>query len=223
MENDEVKDYELDEDALEEGDGYRVKLDSFEGPLDLLLHLIKRSKIRICDIFVSDITGQFLEFIERDIDDVDLDKASEFLGMAAYLLEIKAKSLLPKPETAQAGEQEDDGSELMRRLEEYELYKAETEKLNNATRGEVYLYPPNSDYGHYQYEGVLYVDPVYKKGAFYSTKYGYWSRPGVRKEKSNRPLFYSRDTAEAHWDEVAYTNHKKDWVKAAKRGYRRNA
>ena len=58
MENDEVKDYELDEDALEEGDGYRVKLDSFEGPLDLLLHLIKRSKIRICDIFVSDITGQ---------------------------------------------------------------------------------------------------------------------------------------------------------------------
>ena len=129
MENDEVKDYELDEDALEEGDGYRVKLDSFEGPLDLLLHLIKRSKIRICDIFVSDITGQFLEFIERDIDDVDLDKASEFLGMAAYLLEIKAKSLLPKPETAQAGEQEDDGSELMRRLEEYELYKAETEKL----------------------------------------------------------------------------------------------
>lgn len=100
---------------------------------------------------------------------------------------------------------------------------AETEKLNNSTRGEVYLYPPNSDYGHYQYEGILYVDPVYKKGAFYNAQYGYWSRPGVRKEKSNRPLFYSRDTAEAHWDETAYANHKKDWVKAAKRGYRRNA
>lgn len=147
MENDEVKDYELDEDALEEGDGYRVKLDSFEGPLDLLLHLIKRSKIRICDIFVSDITGQFLEFIERDIDDVDLDKASEFLGMAAYLLEIKAKSLLPKPETAQAGEQEDDGSELMRRLEEYELYKAETEKLKARETVDIYSRPPDVSVG----------------------------------------------------------------------------
>lgn len=123
MDNDEIKDYELDEDALDEGSCYRVKLDSFEGPLDLLLHLIKRAKIRICDIFISDITGQFLEFIEKDIDSVDLDKASEFLGMAAYLLEIKAKALLPKPEVAQGESDEDDGSELIRRLEEYELYK----------------------------------------------------------------------------------------------------
>ena len=129
MDNDEVKEYELDEDSLDEGSGYRVKLDSFEGPLDLLLHLIKRSKIRICDIFVSDITGQFLEFIEKDIDSVDLDKASEFLGMAAYLLEIKANSLLPKPETPRGETEEDDGSELIRRLEEYELYKNEMDKL----------------------------------------------------------------------------------------------
>ena len=129
MDNDEIKDYELDEDTLDEGSGYRVKLDSFEGPLDLLLHLIKRAKIRLCDIFISDITGQFLEFIEKDIDSVDLDKASEFLGMAAYLLEIKAKALLPKPEVAQGESEEDDGSELIRRLEEYELYKSEMDKL----------------------------------------------------------------------------------------------
>ena len=63
MVDDEIKDYELDEDALESESGYRVKLDMFEGPLDLLLHLIKRAKIRICDIFISDITRQFLEFI----------------------------------------------------------------------------------------------------------------------------------------------------------------
>ena len=127
MDDEEVKDYELDDDSLDGGSGLRVKLDAFEGPLDLLLHLIKRAKIRICDIYVSDITRQFLEYIE-DIDKVDLDKASEFLGMAAYLLEIKAKSLLPKPETPH-NEEEDDGSELIRRLEEYELYKKETEKL----------------------------------------------------------------------------------------------
>ncbi len=147
MDRDEVKDYEIDEDALEEGSGYRVRLDSFEGPLDLLLHLIKRAKIRICDIFVSDITGQFLEFIERDIDSVDLDKASEFLGMAAYLLEIKAKSLLPKPESAADGEQEDDGSELVRRLEEYELYKAETEKLKERETVDVYSRLPDMSVG----------------------------------------------------------------------------
>ncbi len=127
--DDEVKDYELDEDALESESGYRVKLDMFEGPLDLLLHLIKRAKIRICDIYVSDITRQFLEFIEEDIDNVDLDKASEFLGMAAYLLEIKAKALLPKPEVQKDDSEEDDGSELIRRLEEYELYKKEMDKL----------------------------------------------------------------------------------------------
>ena len=129
MVDDEIKDYELDEDALESESGYRVKLDRFEGPLDLLLHLIKRAKIRICDIFISDITRQFLEFIEEDIDNVDLDKASEFLGMAAYLLEIKAKALLPKPEVQKEDADEDDGSELIRRLEEYELYKKEMDKL----------------------------------------------------------------------------------------------
>lgn len=130
MAMDEVKDYEIDDDALEEGSGYRVKLDAFEGPLDLLLHLIKRSKIKICDIYVSDITRQFLQYIE-ELDAIDLDKASEFLGMAAYLVEIKAKSLLPKPEILREGEEEDDGSELIRRLEEYELYKKETEKLKD--------------------------------------------------------------------------------------------
>lgn len=131
MIDDEIKDYELDDDALETESGYRVKLDMFEGPLDLLLHLIKRAKIRICDIFVSDITRQFLEFIENDIDSIDLDKASEFLGMAAYLLEIKAKALLPKPETQKEDGEEDDGSELIRRLEEYELYKKEMDKLKD--------------------------------------------------------------------------------------------
>ncbi len=147
MDEEEVKDYELDEDALEEESGYRVKLDSFEGPLDLLLHLIKRSKIRICDIFVSDITGQFLEFIERDIDSVDIDKASEFFGMAAYLLEIKAKALLPKPETPQGETEEDDGSELIRRLEEYELYKAETEKLKARETVDTFSRAPDMSVG----------------------------------------------------------------------------
>ena len=144
----EVKDYELDEDELDEGSGYRIKLSMFEGPLDLLLHLIKRAKIRICDIFVSDITRQFLEHIENiGEEDLDIDKASEFLGMAAYLLEIKAKSLLPKPETPTEGEEEDDGSELIRRLEEYELYKKETEKVIGLESVDVFFRDPDRSVG----------------------------------------------------------------------------
>lgn len=148
--DEEIKDYELDEDLLEDGGGYRVKLATFEGPLDLLLHLIKRSKIKISEIFVSDITRQFLEYIE-ELDTIDLDKASEFLGMAAYLLEIKAKSLLPKPEIEREGEEEDDGSELIRRLEEYELYKRETEKLKNLETVGMHFREPDQTVGDERY------------------------------------------------------------------------
>ena len=84
---------------------------------------------------------------------------------------------------------------------------AETDALNKSTRGEVYLYPPDSDYGHYQYEGVKYVDPD-------------WSRPGVQKVSSEEPLFYGREDAEAHWDEAAYQDCIKNWVKVAKRAVR---
>ncbi|MBQ7227109.1 MAG: segregation/condensation protein A [Clostridia bacterium] len=145
MDEEELKDYETDDDSLDEASGLRVKLDAFEGPLDLLLHLIKRAKIRIADIFISDITKQFLEYIE-DIEQVDIDKASEFLGMAAYLLEIKAKALLPKPEVAQS-EEEDDGSELIRRLEEYELYKKETEKLKDLETIGIHYREPDKTVG----------------------------------------------------------------------------
>lgn len=93
----------------------------------------------------------------------------------------------------------------------------QTNMLNQATRGEIYLYPPNSDYGHYMYEGIKYEDPEYGVGAFYSDDYGYWSRPGVAKVPSNEPLFYSNPIAEAHWAEVAYKNHGKQWLQVSKR------
>lgn len=94
---------------------------------------------------------------------------------------------------------------------------AETNMLNQSTRGEVYLYPPDSDYGHYQYEGIKYIDPVYKVGAFYSEDYGFWSRPGIKKIPSDEFLFYQRPEAEAHWDERARLDHEKDWLKVARR------
>lgn len=93
----------------------------------------------------------------------------------------------------------------------------ETQAININERGRVYMYPPNSDYGHYLYEGILYVDPKYGIGAFYSPEYGFWSRPGVEKVPSDRKLTYSQPAAQAHWGEVAYKNHHKEWLNVVKR------
>ncbi len=106
---------------------YRVKLEQFEGPLDLLLHLIKSAKIRIEDIFVSEITEQYLSYMDQ-VASLDLDSASEFIEMAAWLLEIKARSLLPKPQEELPPE-EDPQKQLIRRLEEYKLYKEACAKM----------------------------------------------------------------------------------------------
>ena len=100
---------------------YQVSLKDFEGPLDLLLTLIGRAKIDIKDIFVSQITEQYLSYMDQ-LDELDMDSASEFLAMAATLLEIKSRSMLPKPQPAEA-EGETPEEELIRRLEEYKAIK----------------------------------------------------------------------------------------------------
>ncbi len=105
---------------------YSTKLDNFEGPLDLLLHLIKEAKIEIKDIFVSEVTEQFLQYI-NGLDILDVDKASEYLSMAATLLEIKSKSILPKIEDIT--DQIDEEVQLIRQLEEYKLFKEASVKL----------------------------------------------------------------------------------------------
>ncbi len=101
------------------------KLDSFEGPLDLLLHLISKNKVNIYDIPISEITDQYLEAI-IDIDEIELEYSSEFLVMAAQLLYIKSKMLLPKPE---AEEEEDPREDLAQRLAEYQKVKKEASEL----------------------------------------------------------------------------------------------
>lgn len=106
---------------------YRVKLDVFEGPLDLLLHLIKEAKMDIAEIRLSEITEQYLLYLE-DLDSVDLEKASEFIEMASTLLEIKSKKLLPRLEEATVDE-EDPEQKLLRQIEEYKIFKEASEKL----------------------------------------------------------------------------------------------
>ena len=83
-------------------DAYRVKLQAFEGPLDLLVHLIRKNEVNIYDIPIALITAQYLETI-RLMQELDLDIAGEFLVMAATLIHIKSRTLLPRPETAEIG------------------------------------------------------------------------------------------------------------------------
>ncbi len=110
-----------------EYDNYRVQLENFEGPLDLLLHLIKESKMDIADVKLSEITEQYLKYLDY-LDSVDMEKASEFIEMAATLLEIKSKKLLPRLEEAES-EVEDTEKILLRQIEEYKIFKEASEKL----------------------------------------------------------------------------------------------
>ena len=105
---------------------YSTKLENFEGPLDLLLHLIKEAKIEIKDVFVSQVTEQFLQYI-NGVDVLNVDKASEYLNMAATLLEIKSKSILPRVEDIT--DEIDEEAVLIRQLEEYKLFKEASSKL----------------------------------------------------------------------------------------------
>lgn len=98
-----------------------VKLEVFEGPLDLLLHLIEKNKIDIYDIPIVEITEQYLDYI-RQMQDKDMNVMSEFLVMAATLIDIKCKMLLP-PEVNEEGEEEDPRAELVQKLLEYKMYK----------------------------------------------------------------------------------------------------
>jgi segregation and condensation protein A len=106
-------------------DAFPIKLDNFEGPLDLLLHLIKKHELDIHDIPIALITQQYLETIGF-LQELNLDVAGDFLVMAATLIHIKSKMLLPRPETAAgvAGEEEDPRDALVRRLLEHQKFKA---------------------------------------------------------------------------------------------------
>ena len=105
------------------------QLKDFDGPLDLLLTLVGKAQIDIRDIFISDITDQYLAII-RDAADLNMDEASDFLVMAATLVEIKSRAILPRPPEPEEG-QEDPEAELIRRLEEYKRFKESADELRS--------------------------------------------------------------------------------------------
>ena len=118
---------------------YQVILDDFQGPLDLLLHLIKKNNVDICDIKISDITKQYLDYLE-EMENLDLNIASEYLALAAELIEMKSLVLLPKPEFSDDEYEEDPRENLIKRLIEYKKIKESTPKLKELEEERKKLY-----------------------------------------------------------------------------------
>lgn len=139
---------------------YKVSIDNFEGPMDLLLHLIKKENMDIMDINIEEITNQYLEYIES-AQNLNLDISSEYLVLAAELIEIKSSSLLPKHEVEEDEYEEDPRENLIKRLIEYKKYKEITPNFKELEemRRELYTKVP-SDLKEYQNneENINYGD-----------------------------------------------------------------
>lgn len=114
-----------------------IKLSAFEGPLDLLLHLIEKAEMDIQDIFVSEITSQYLSYMKQ-VDSLDMDLTSEFLDMAATLIYIKSRSLLPRP--LPIVDEEDVEEALIRQLHEYKLFKQASSQLETMSQEAAHIY-----------------------------------------------------------------------------------
>ena len=130
-----------------------VFLEAFEGPLDLLLYMIRRQNLNILDIPIADITRQYMEYIQL-MQELDLELAGEYLLMAAMLAEIKSRMLLPRVSDGDDDE-EDPRAELVRRLQEYERYKQAAEDIDRLPRLERDVHPAIAELTHRQVVRIL--------------------------------------------------------------------
>jgi segregation and condensation protein A len=150
-------------------DAYPIRLQNFEGPLDLLLHLIKQNELNIYDIPIAVITKQYLEYIEL-MQEMNLDMAGEFLVMAATLIHIKSRMLLPRPAPEQEDPEEDPREALVRRLLEHQKYKAAAELLHEreTVRSAQWIRPDErvTEIAGEEYEPELEVDLFSLMSAF---------------------------------------------------------
>jgi segregation and condensation protein A len=162
-------------------DAYKVKLDTFEGPLDLLVHLIRRNELNVYDIPIALITEQYLSYIAL-MQELNLDVAGEFLVMASTLIHIKSRMLLPRADPTQDDQVEEDPREaLVRRLLEHQKYKAAAELLHEreTLRSAQFMRPDArvADAAGEEYEPELEVDLFSLLAAF----------KGVLERASRRP------------------------------------
>jgi segregation and condensation protein A len=124
---------EMPDDLYIPPEALRVFLETFEGPLDLLLYLIRKQNLDILDIPIAEITRQYMTYVDL-MREVHLELAAEYLVMAAMLAEIKSRLLLPKPKTDELEDEDDPRAALIRRLQEYERFKKAAEDLDQLPR-----------------------------------------------------------------------------------------
>lgn len=146
-------------DALPDADAYHIVLENFQGPLDLLLHLIKEQQMNIYDIPIALITRQYLQYLDI-MTSLNINVAGEFLVMAATLIHIKSRTLLPVPEEGEAPEEdgEDPREELVRRLVEYQQYKGAAGELEQRAEWWRLLVPRPGDESAGEDDGLLLSD-----------------------------------------------------------------
>jgi segregation and condensation protein A len=135
---------EMPRDLYIPPDALQVFLEAFEGPLDLLLYLIRRQNLDILDIPLAEITRQYMQYIEV-MRDLQLELAGEYMLMAATLAEIKSRMLLPRPQGEGGLEDEDPRAELVRRLQEYERFKRAAERMEGLPRTDRDTFPASAE------------------------------------------------------------------------------
>ena len=137
---------ELPKDLYIPPDALEVFLDAFEGPLDLLLYLIRRQNLDILDIPIAEITRQYMRYIEL-MRELQLELAGEYLLMAATLAEIKSRMLLPRPQSESGDDGQDPRAELVRRLQEYERFKQAAADIETLPRVDRDTFPASAELG----------------------------------------------------------------------------
>lgn len=136
----------MEEEILLDEDGFRYKLENFEGPIDLLLEIVKKNKLDIETVRLSQITTQYLEFMSQ-CDTLDMEKASGFIVMAAQLIEIKSRRMLPRQEEAPV-DAEDPEYLILQRMKEYNLFKEASAQLHNIENIDRMYKVPDSTVGN---------------------------------------------------------------------------
>lgn len=144
---------EVNKDLLEQlnhiNTGYEFKLDNFSGPIELLWHMIKETKLEITEVKLADLTEQYLEYM-AGLDELDLEKASDFIEIAATLIEIKSKSLLPREEEV-VEDEEDPEALLLMRIKEYDMFQEIIQKLKPLENVNRFYKPADEKVNDYRY------------------------------------------------------------------------
>ena len=129
--------------------GYEFKLDNFEGPIELLWHMIKETKLEITEVKLADMTEQYLDYM-AGLDEIDLEKASDFIDIAATLIEIKSKSLLPREEEV-VEDEEDPEVRLLRQIKEYDMFQEVIAKMRPLENINRFYKPMDEKVNDYRY------------------------------------------------------------------------